>query len=50
MDNTLIEVTLALFWIAYLGLHLWLWRAEPLDEAKMTESKEQAPCTMPLAK
>jgi hypothetical protein len=35
MNNTVIDVSLALFWLAYLGLHVWLVRADPVEEAPM---------------
>jgi len=35
MNTALIEVTLALFWLGYLGLHLWLMRADPVEEIPM---------------
>lgn len=51
MNTIVIEAALALFWLAYLGLHLWLLRAAPPeDETMPIEIKEQASCTMPLAK
>jgi hypothetical protein len=41
MSTELIEAMLALFWLAYLGLHLWLLRTPPLEEMPMmTEAKE----------
>ncbi len=35
MNTALIEVTLALFWLVYLGLHLWLMRADPVEDIPM---------------
>ena len=35
MNNTVIDVSLALFWLAYLGLHVWLLRADPVEETPM---------------
>jgi hypothetical protein len=35
MNTALIEVALALFWLGYLGLHLWLMRADPVEEIPM---------------
>jgi hypothetical protein len=35
MNNTVIDVSLALFWLAYLGLHVWLVRADPVEEIPM---------------
>lgn len=32
MNNTVIEATLVLFWLTYLGLHVWLLRADPVEE------------------
>jgi hypothetical protein len=41
MNTGLIEGMLALFWLAYLGLHLWLLRVPPLEEMQIkTEAKE----------
>ncbi len=51
MNATVIEAALALFWLGYLGLHLWLLRADPLEEKPMIlEVEEQLTCTMPSAK
>ena len=35
MNNMVIEVSLTLFWLAYLGLHVWLVRADPVEEIQM---------------
>jgi hypothetical protein len=35
MNATVIEAVLAMFWLGYLGLHLWLLRADPVEEAPM---------------
>ncbi len=35
MNSTVIEATLALFWLTYLGLHVWLLRADPVEETPM---------------
>ena len=32
MNSTVIEATLVLFWLTYLGLHVWLLRADPVEE------------------
>ena len=51
MNATVIEVVLAMFWLGYLGLHLWLFRADPLEvKPVILEVEEQLPCTMPSAK
>ena len=51
MNATVIEAALALFWLGYLGLHLWLMRADPVeDESRILEVEEQLTCTMPSAK
>jgi len=51
MNATVIEAALALFWLGYLGLHLWLLRTDPVEEEPMIlEVEEQLICTMPSAK
>ncbi len=51
MNAPVIEATLALFWLGYLGLHVWLFRPDPVDEQpRILEVEEQLPCTMPSAK
>lgn len=43
MNTAVIEVALGLFWLAYLGLHLWLLRADPVEEGQLiVEVKEEA--------
>ena len=50
MNATVIEAALALFWLGYLGLHLWLLRADPVEEAPMIlEVEEQLTCPLPSA-
>jgi hypothetical protein len=51
MNATVIEAALALFWLGYLGLHLWLLRADPVEEKPaIREVEEQIPCTLPSVK
>ena len=33
MNDALIEALLALFWAGFIGLNLWLWRCNPLEES-----------------
>lgn len=41
MNTAVIEATLALFWLGYVGLHLWLFRADPVEEGQsILEVKE----------
>jgi hypothetical protein len=41
MNNMVIEAVLALFWLGYIGLHLWLFRADPVEAGPMVlEVKE----------
>lgn len=35
MTNTVIEAALVLFWLTYLGLHVWLLRADPVEDIPM---------------
>ena len=35
MNATVIEAALALFWLGYLGLHLWLLRADPVENREL---------------
>jgi hypothetical protein len=41
MNVTVIEAALVLFWLGFLGLHLWLLRADPVEAGPMVlEVKE----------
>jgi hypothetical protein len=35
MNAGVIEASLALFWLTYLGLHVWMWRADALEAGPM---------------
>ena len=35
MNALVIEAAMVLFWLTFLGLHLWLLRADPVDEIPM---------------
>ncbi len=35
MNATVIEAALALFWLGYLGLHVWLLRADPVEDREL---------------
>lgn len=35
MNTTVIEAALALFWLGYVGLHLWLLRADPVENREL---------------
>jgi hypothetical protein len=35
MNTTVIEAALALFWLGYLGLHVWLLRADPVEDREL---------------
>ena len=35
MNTAVIEAALVLFWLGYIALHLWLFRADPVEEGQL---------------